>query len=294
VVERDGLENRCTGNRTEGSNPSLSAKLSSILQALSGARALRLSPQSPDLFADRREAGETTLRQCQLVLIRMLNILDHICRRHGLSYWMTAGTLIGALRHEGMIPWDCDIDVGMTEEDYQAFAAVSAELPPDIFFQTSETDRAYPRDEAIAAKLRDRYSNYVEWQSRNPQAKWHNGLQLDILLYRRDELGRLVNPVRQTAYERSEIFPLTRIAFEGALLLAPHDPSAYIARRYGDFMTPPPPEQRVPHEGLADPFAPCDHRESRRYPRRAWRRWRLPQRARSLIGGGTAPDGRDR
>lgn len=243
-----------------------------------------------DLFPDRREAGETTLRQCQLVLIRMLNILDHICRLNGISYWMTAGTLIGALRHQGMIPWDCDIDVAMTEEDYQAFAAVSGELPPDIFFQNSETDPAYPRG-GPKAKLRDRYSNYVEWQSQHPQAKWHNGLQLDILLYRRDLLGRLVNPRRQTPYERSEIFPLTRIEFEGARLLAPNNPSAYITRRYGDFMTPPPPEQRVPHEGLADPFTPCDHPESRRYRRGLWRRWRLSQRARSLIWGSTAPGG---
>jgi len=237
-----------------------------------------------DLFPDRREAGETTLRQCQLVLVRMLKILDHICSENGISYWMTAGTLIGALRHQGMIPWDCDVDVAMTEEDYQAFVRLSGELPPDIFFQTCETDSAYPQEmKAIPAKLRDRYSNYVEWQSKNPWAKWHNGLQVDILLYRRDSLGRLINPVRHTPYELREIFPLTRIEFEGSQLLAPNNPCAYIARRYGDFMTPPPPEKRVPHEGLADPFKACDHPESLRYRRNLWRPWQLLQRARSFV-----------
>lgn len=224
-----------------------------------------------DLFPDRRETGETTREQCHLVLVRMLKIFDHICSEHGISYWMTAGTLIGALRHQGMIPWDGDIDVAMTEQDYQAFVGVSSELPPDIFLQTCETDPAYrpPELKIIPAKLRDRYSNYVEWQLHHPWAKWHNGLQLDILIYRRDAQGRLINPVRKTPYESSEIFPLTRIAFEGSRLLAPNNPLAYIARRYGDCMILPPPEERVPHEGFADPFEPCDHPESRRYRRRA-------------------------
>lgn len=242
----------------------------------------KASVEISDLFPDRRETGETRIEQCHLVLVRMLKILDHICSGNGISYWMTAGTLIGALRHQGMIPWDGDIDVAMTEEDYQAFVGVSGELPPDIFFQNSETDPAYPRKmTAIRAKLRDRYSNYVEWQLHNPRAKWHNGLQVDILLYRRDALGRLINPVRQTPYELNEIFPLTRIAFEGSQLLAPNNPLAYIARRYGDCMIPPPPEERVLHEEFADPFRPCDHPESRRYRWSLWRRWRGWQRAQS-------------
>ena len=231
------------------------------------------------LFPDEREKGETTVRQCQLVLIRMLRIFDHICRVQGICYWITAGTLIGALRHQGMIPWDCDIDVAMTEEDYRAFAKVSDELPPDMFYQTAETDPAYPRGTPIAAKLRDRYSNYVEWQALNPNAKWHNGLQLDILVYCRDEGGRLVNPVRHTPYKRSEIFPLVLVEFEGTQLLAPNNPAAYISRRYGDFMALPPPEARIAHEGAADAFTPCEHPESRHFRRNFWRRLRLSERA---------------
>jgi lipopolysaccharide cholinephosphotransferase len=243
----------------------------------------KLQSQLSSLFPDTRETGETKLRQCQLVLIRMLRIFDHICRRHDISYWMTAGTLIGALRHRGMIPWDCDIDVGMTQEDYRAFAAVADQLPGDIFFQNSETDSAYPRNTQIPAKLRDRYSNYAEWQSLHPDAKWHNGLQLDILLYRSDERGRLVNPVRRTPYERSDIFPLALLEFEGAHLLAPSKPAAYIARRYGDFMRLPPPKKRIAHEGVASPFTPCEHPESLHYRSRFWRQWHLSRRIRSLI-----------
>ena len=137
------------------------------------------------LFPDRRAEGRTNIRRCQLVMVRMLKILDHICRSEGIGYWLTAGTLIGALRHRGFIPWDWDIDIGMTEEDYQAFLAVAHRLPPDIFFQTAESDPAY-QDDWVVAKLRDRYSSFPSWQARHPEARWHNGLQVDIILYRQD------------------------------------------------------------------------------------------------------------
>lgn len=223
--------------------------------------------QTPDLarlYPDHREAGATALRQCQLVMARMLKILDHICRSESISYWMTAGTLIGALRHGGMIPWDCDIDIAMTEEDSEAFRRAAGQLPPDIFFQTQESDPAYRSD--IMIKLRDRYSSYIEWGANNPDATWHNGLQVDIIIYRRNGTGHLVNPFRQTEYRRDEIFPLTRIPFEGALLSAPRDADSYIRRRYGDYMELPPIDARTPHEGAADAFTPCHHPEARPYP----------------------------
>ena len=109
------------------------------------------------------------------------------------------------------------------------------------------------------------------WPAKNPWAKRHHGLMMDIIVYPSDALGRLVNPFRKTAYKRSEIFPLTRIEFEGSEFLAPNDPSAYIARRYGDYMTIPPPEARKTK--CADPVTPCKHPESWRYPRGPWRRW---------------------
>ncbi|NNF77489.1 MAG: hypothetical protein HKN05_05620, partial [Rhizobiales bacterium] len=190
-------------------------------------------------------------------------ILDHICAAENISYWLTAGTLIGALRHGGMIPWDCDIDVGMTEADSQAFSHIAHKLPADIFFQTQSTDPTFPATRQI--KLRDRYSSYYQWALANPDARWHHGLQLDIIMYPQNNKGQLINPFRQTPYDRDEIFPLERIKFEDAMLLAPRNPDHYIRRRYGDYTQLPPPEERIAHEGLADPFTPCDHPESRAY-----------------------------
>jgi lipopolysaccharide cholinephosphotransferase len=133
------------------------------------------------LFPDVRESGETNLAQCHLVLLRMLKILDHLCVKHGVNYFLTAGTLLGAVRHGGFIPWDDDLDIGMTRANYEKFVRhVVPALPRDIFFQSPETD-LYPSCHGAEAKLRDRYSSYVV----DDEKKWHLGLMLDILVYDR-------------------------------------------------------------------------------------------------------------
>lgn len=57
-------------------------------------------------------------RNYQLSLLDMLSDFDRICREIGVHYWLSSGTLLGAVRHSGFIPWDDDIDVDMTREDY--------------------------------------------------------------------------------------------------------------------------------------------------------------------------------
>ena len=212
-------------------------------------------------FPDNRRSGTTTLRQCQLVMARMLKILDFICAKHEISYWMTAGTLIGAIRHKGFIPWDCDIDVGITRKDLEHLKQVRHEFPADMFYQDGETDSHYPKH-SLVTKLRDRYSNYFEWQQNNPGAKWHNGLQVDLFIYETDDNGLLINPFKGTRYQKEDIFPCTRLQFEGANLCAPNKYDDYIRRRYGNYLELPDPEDRIAHEGKADPFSPCEHPES--------------------------------
>ncbi len=105
---------------------------------------------------DLRTRGDTSLRGCQLVMLRLLKVFDAVCAEAGLRYWLDGGTLLGAVRHGGFIPWDDDVDVKMPIDDYRRFLSLAPELLPyDIFLQTRETDPAHP---ASWAKLRDRFS----------------------------------------------------------------------------------------------------------------------------------------
>ena len=61
------------------------------------------------------------LRKMQLVGIILLKYFDDICRKNNINYWMSGGTLIGAVRHGGFIPWDDDVDVHMLREDFERF-----------------------------------------------------------------------------------------------------------------------------------------------------------------------------
>jgi len=134
------------------------------------------------IFPDNREQGETKLRQCQLVMLRMLKILDYICTKHKIECFLSGGTLLGAIRHKGFIPWDDDLDIGMTRANYEKFIQLGVpDLPNDIFFQNTDTDPSYPPCISAEARLRDKYSSYHHIDT--PNNKWHEGLQVDIFVY---------------------------------------------------------------------------------------------------------------
>lgn len=74
------------------------------------------------------------LRELQLADTILLEIFDKICQQHNLQYWLDGGTLLGAIRHKGFIPWDDDIDVGMLREDYnKSIKILKDELPQNLF-----------------------------------------------------------------------------------------------------------------------------------------------------------------
>ncbi len=118
------------------------------------------------------------LREVQLVMLEMLVEFDAICKKHNLRYWLDSGTLLGAVRHEGFIPWDDDIDLSMPLEDYQRFQAIAKEeLSSNIIFQNKETDSTCPFD---YMKLRSNKVSIVEFHEEGKEVAYHQGVFVDI------------------------------------------------------------------------------------------------------------------
>ena len=109
-----------------------------------------------------------------------LIILDEfvrICKKHNLQYYLMWGTLIGAVRHGGFIPWDDDIDVGMPREDYKKFLKIAqVELGEKFFLQYSKTDKY---TSAPFAKIR--LNNTAFYEKDDYNFKRHRGIYIDII-----------------------------------------------------------------------------------------------------------------
>ena len=85
------------------------------------------------------------IRPLQLRMLRVLEAIDRTCKEHDLSYGIFAGSLIGAVRHKGFIPWDDDMDILMPRPDYERFIKHSREwLPEPYEFVCAENDPNYP------------------------------------------------------------------------------------------------------------------------------------------------------
>ncbi|MDE6114983.1 MAG: LicD family protein [Muribaculum sp.] len=109
-----------------------------------------------DVHASLRERFSpdgSLLRRHQLKLLEMLRFIDEVCRNNDIPYWLSSGTLIGAMRHGGFIPWDDDVDVEMLAADFPRFReAVERVADPRYVVQTTATD---PEFLFAFGKLRD-------------------------------------------------------------------------------------------------------------------------------------------
>lgn len=88
---------------------------------------------------------EHTLRELQLCELQLVKAVLSICERHQLTVFMMGGTFLGAVRHKGFIPWDDDVDLGMSREDYETFLRVAPqELPQGYILRHFAKDPDMP------------------------------------------------------------------------------------------------------------------------------------------------------
>ena len=89
----------------------------------------------------RRDISTEEMRQIQL---RLMDCIDDFCTREGITYSLSGGTMLGAVRHQGFIPWDDDIDLMMPRPDYDRFIKTFPGQYPDTLLENYYTDPDYP------------------------------------------------------------------------------------------------------------------------------------------------------
>ncbi len=270
---------------------------------------------SPDFQAT---VDPQLVRQAQLRMLELLEAIDAICQRHKLCWFLAYGTLLGAVRHQGFIPWDDDCDIFMPRADYEAFAKLAAtELPANMFLQTRETEPSYKRK---INKVRLRGTKLVEFDEGEDEPycqgifvdifvgdyypawllpliklsgclhtlRWNRkryakgsfkrhlyGLaialpacfleitkfifvQLSKIYRMNDTLPYMGKEARQCTPEAvhptAAWFPPRRdLPFEGRYFPVPNDCHTMLQTLFGDYMTPPPPENRLTHAKKIEP-----------------------------------------
>lgn len=127
------------------------------------------------------------LRQLQLTMLEILKVFDRFCREHDLKYSLYAGSLLGAVRHKGFIPWDDDLDVCMSRADYERFLTLWQQDPPEGYVLQNKENSVY-FDQSFS-KIRKDHTTFLqdEWQIGNH----HTGIFLDVFPIDRIPNGKL-------------------------------------------------------------------------------------------------------
>lgn len=123
---------------------------------------------------ERFNPDGSMLRKQQLRMLEILLYIDKICKENNIKYWLSSGTLLGAVRHGGFIPWDDDLDIEMLREDYEKFLKVFTDND-NYALQTYKSDENYFR---TFAKVRDLHSEISEFEL--DRYYKYRGLYVDI------------------------------------------------------------------------------------------------------------------
>lgn len=124
------------------------------------------------------------LRRLQLLELRILQNIDRVCDELGITYFLDSGSVLGALRHRGFIPWDDDIDLGMPRADYERFVHEAPKLLGDEYVVS--TPEINPSQAALFCKVWLRGTRFATEET--IQAGFNQGVFVDILPY--DALSR--------------------------------------------------------------------------------------------------------
>ncbi|MCH5272391.1 MAG: LicD family protein [Lachnospiraceae bacterium] len=151
------------------------------------------------------------LRKLQLVEFGILLEVDRVCKENKINYFLSSGTALGAVRHQGFIPWDDDIDIGMLRKDYEQFIKIAPQcLKEEFFLQTLDSDPKFP---GLFAKVRKNGTTFIENNKKG--LDMHTGIYIDIFPFdfvpsNKRKRNKMIKKIKR--YER--VFGLKKIPYK--------------------------------------------------------------------------------
>lgn len=122
------------------------------------------------------QGDSCAMNDLQKKIFELLQIFVGICEKWNIKYYLVCGSALGAVKYQGFIPWDDDVDVGLLRQDYQRFLEVAPqELPDWCFLQNYKTERLFPH---TFTKLRN--SNTTLMESGASKLSINHGIFIDI------------------------------------------------------------------------------------------------------------------
>ena len=134
---------------------------------------------------------DTTMQQLHLTQIEIMEVIDTFCQQHGIPYSLYAGSLLGAVRHRGFIPWDDDLDICMLRRDYERFIDLWQKSPPAGYLLQNKENA--PNFGQSFTKIRKDHTTFL--QAEKDIGKFHNGIFVDIFPMDRLPRGRMARKI---------------------------------------------------------------------------------------------------
>ena len=139
-------------------------------------------PEHRFLEAEQREVmvSEKT-KAIWAIQLDIITLIADICRRHSIRWFVDGGTLLGAVRHQGFIPWDDDIDICMFREDYERFCEICCVAMEEPFFlQTYRTDVDFTHGHAQVRRSDTTFILRGEMEDGKPTNCYNQGICVDL------------------------------------------------------------------------------------------------------------------
>lgn len=123
--------------------------------------------------------GGCTIKQYHAIILEMLKEIDNICKKNNIIYFLMYGSLIGAVRHHGFVPWDDDVDIILTRDNYLRFReACEKELSSEYAFISYDKDDNYGY---LFSRIRKKHTTYII-RSEISKHGHHAGFYIDIMI----------------------------------------------------------------------------------------------------------------